>query len=50
VDIKLSIAEKENAWMLTSGGEIIWIIGMRPDDRFKITSDTKNVLQIKKSD
>jgi tRNA(Ile)-lysidine synthase len=50
VDIKLSISEKENAWLLTSGGEIIWIVGMRTDDRFKITSGTMNILTITKID
>jgi tRNA(Ile)-lysidine synthase len=50
VDIKLPISEKENAYLLTSGGEIIWIVGMRPDDRFKITGNTKNILQIHKLD
>jgi tRNA(Ile)-lysidine synthase len=48
VDIKLSISEKENAYLLTSGGEIIWIVGMRPDERFKITSHTKEILLVNK--
>ena len=45
-DEKLSIIEKENAWLLCSGSEIIWIIGMRPDERFKISNTTKTILQI----
>lgn len=33
--------------ILVSGGEIAWIIGMRPDERFKVTRDTKVVLIIR---
>ncbi len=44
IDSKLSLADKENTWILTSAGEIVWIVGMRLDDRFKITEKTKNIL------
>lgn len=43
-DNKLSIADKEKVWLLLSGNEIIWIVNHRIDDRFKVTSQTKNVL------
>jgi len=43
IDSKLSIADKENTWILTSAGEIVWIVGMRLDDRFKITKKTKKI-------
>lgn len=46
IDIKLSIVDKEKVWILTSAGEIIWIVGMRLDDRYKITSNTQNILQV----
>ena len=46
VDQKLSIIEKENTWLLTSGNQIVWIIGKRIDDRFKITEKTRKVLRI----
>ena len=45
-DEKLSILEKENIWILTSDNQIVWIIGMRQDERFKIENTTKNKLQI----
>ena len=48
VDTKLSLTEKENSWLLTSAGEIVWIIGKRIDDRFKITAKTKNIIIISK--
>ncbi|MEN8187060.1 MAG: tRNA lysidine(34) synthetase TilS [Bacteroidota bacterium] len=45
-DEKLSLIEKENIWLLCSENEIVWVIGKRPDDRFKITDKTKNILKI----
>ena len=46
IDRKLSIDEKENIWILTEGEQIVWIIGMRIDDRYKIREETKNILVI----
>ena len=46
VDKKMSRFEKDNTWILEAGGEIIWIVGQRIDDRFKITADCKEILQI----
>lgn len=46
IDSKISIIEKENIWILESNGKIIWIIGYRIDERFKITDLTKNILKI----
>ena len=45
-DEKLSLLEKESAWLLYSGNEIIWIIGIRQDERFRISDTTKNILKI----
>jgi tRNA(Ile)-lysidine synthase len=47
VDEKLSLPEKEETWLLTSGEDIVWIIGIRLDNRFKITPSTTNMLIIK---
>lgn len=47
VDNKLSRSQKENIWVLESGGEIVWIVGLRIDDRFKITNNSTEVLEIK---
>ena len=46
IDNKLSIPEKENVWILETGNKIIWIIGYRIDERYKITNNTKNILKI----
>ncbi len=45
-DHKFSLFDKKNCWLLTSGNDIIWLIGERIDDRYKIKPDTKNVLLI----
>lgn len=46
IDTKFSIVDKENCWLLCSSDSIIWLLGHRIDDRYKITSKTKNVLEI----
>jgi len=46
IDQKMPIHEKENTWLLCSGKKIVWIMGHRLDNRFKVTSDTRRVLKI----
>ena len=43
VDLKLSLFEKEKVFLLCSGNKIIWVVGHRIDDRFKVTSKTKKM-------
>ena len=45
-DEKLSLLEKENTWLLCSNNRIVWIVGHRQDERFKIENTTKNILKI----
>lgn len=45
-DEKLSLIEKSNQWLLCSDNQIIWIVGMRQDERFKATSNTIKILKI----
>jgi tRNA(Ile)-lysidine synthase len=47
IDRKYSRFDKENIFILESDGRIVWIIGDRLDDRFKITSSTRKGLLIK---
>jgi tRNA(Ile)-lysidine synthase len=46
IDEKLSIPEKENTWVIASDNKIIWIVGHRIDDRFKITQETSQILRM----
>lgn len=45
-DAKMDVFAKENQWLLCSGDNIVWIIGKRADERFKITDKTKEILKI----
>lgn len=45
-DEKLSLIEKEKTWILCSNNQIVWIVGMRQDERFKVKNLTKNILKI----
>ncbi|MCZ4319386.1 tRNA lysidine(34) synthetase TilS [Aequorivita viscosa] len=45
-DEKLSLIEKEKIWLLLNGDAIVWIIGLRMDDRFQVTEETKEILKI----
>ncbi len=46
IDNKLSLFEKQNAWILTSADQIVWIVGQRVDDRFKVIDSTTQILCI----
>ncbi|WP_140486886.1 tRNA lysidine(34) synthetase TilS [Flavobacterium sp. GSA192] len=45
-DEKISLLEKENCWVLWSANQIVWVLGIRQDERFKIDNSTKNILKI----
>lgn len=45
-DEKFSLSEKEKIWLLCSDNQIIWVVGKRFDDRFKVTPNTKNIIKI----
>lgn len=45
-DSKFSLFDKEKTWLLCSGNDIVWIVGHRADDRFRISTATSNIIKI----
>ncbi|MBM3404906.1 MAG: tRNA lysidine(34) synthetase TilS [Bacteroidetes bacterium] len=46
IDRKMTTREKEDTWLLISGGAIAWVIGHRIDHRFRVTGKTRAILRI----
>lgn len=46
VDCKMSLPEKEDAWVVTSAGQIVCVLGRRLDDRFKLTPGCREVARL----
>lgn len=44
IDRKIPLADKNGISVLESDGEIIWVVGHRIDNRYKITPETKSVV------
>ena len=49
IDEKIPVNLKQKILVLVSGKDIVWVIGYRINENFKITSETKRVYQIKKA-
>ena len=47
-DRKVSVIEKSRQFVLLSGEDIVWVVGRRIDDRYRITKQTENILKITK--
>ena len=46
-DLKLNLLEKRRQLVVTDvSGRIIWLVGHRADERFKVTSSTRFILRI----
>ncbi len=49
IDNKLSKTQKENTWVLENNGLVIWVVGHRIDDRYKVTANTNAIYLLKLS-
>lgn len=46
-DLKLSILDKRRQLVITEGnGRIIWVVGLRNDNRFRVTEKTSEILRL----
>ena len=43
---KIPPSKKKDQLVLTNGNKIVWVVGLRIDDRFKITNNTKKVYEL----
>ena len=49
IDQKIPLNLKDDVRVLTSAdGKIAWIIGLRPDERFRVTAETQSVLAVQR--
>jgi tRNA(Ile)-lysidine synthase len=46
IDEKIPSTEKNEQLVLTNSGRIVWVVGLRIDDRFKINSKTKKAIKL----
>ncbi|MBN2175980.1 MAG: tRNA lysidine(34) synthetase TilS [Bacteroidales bacterium] len=47
IDQKIPLFQKEKIWLLVSGKDIVWVIGHRIDNRFKITDATSRIIEFR---
>jgi len=47
-DQKVPVVERKRQFVLLSGEDIVWIVGRRTDERFRVGKSTENILKITK--
>jgi len=45
-DLKIPVSEKKEKFVLVNRNNIIWVVGLRIDDKVKITGRTKKVFKL----
>lgn len=46
IDQKVPLHHKQNVYVLESGGQIIWVVGYRTDNRYRVNKECSKVLQV----
>lgn len=46
IDLKIPLPEKEDVTVLESAGKIVWVVGQRISDEFKITNETTDFISL----
>jgi len=46
IEQKMPLHEKANVWVIECDKKILWVVGMRTDERYKILSSTKRFLML----
>lgn len=46
IDLKIPQHEKEQVWVIESNKKIVWVCGIRSDERFKVSPATKDILHL----
>jgi tRNA(Ile)-lysidine synthase len=47
IDAKIPLNQKYDIKVLVSNQEIVWVVGLRMSDKYKVTKGTRNIIQIK---
>ena len=45
-DEKMDVLSKGKQWLLCSGDDIVWVVGKRADERFKVGESTREIIKI----
>ena len=45
-DEKMDVISKEKQWLLCSDNDIVWVVGRRADERFKVGDSTRQIIKI----
>jgi len=43
INNKFSLKSKEATWLLCDNEKVVWIVGHRSDDRYRVDRSTKNI-------
>ncbi len=45
-DQKIDLFQKKQTWVVISADQIVWVVGHRLDERFKVTNTTNNIIKL----